>query len=165
MYIPLTLLPWLAMVSSLEKGKETNEAKTNARLPPCGACTNLVTSFEAGMERTKRGKLEGGDASWEEKSGQKYATSEVRLAEITEQLCKDVTRGETQCHGHHGEWEDLLEEWWGMDMDTRPSLRQWLCVEKLKDCCEIDHYGADCKPCEVKGFNGKICSGNGKCKG
>ena len=47
------------------------------QLPPCGACTNLVTSFEAGVERTKRGKLEGGDAAWEEKSGQKYATSEV----------------------------------------------------------------------------------------
>merc|ERR1740124_861811 len=40
------------------------------------------------MERTKRGKLGGGDAAWEEKSGQKYATSEVRLAEITEVLCK-----------------------------------------------------------------------------
>merc|ERR1719397_1525816 len=32
------------------------------------------------MERTKRGKLGGGDAAWEEKSGQRYATSEVRLA-------------------------------------------------------------------------------------
>lgn len=163
--VPLVLLPWLALVSSLEPGKETKDSKTNARLPPCGACTNLVTSFEAGMERTKRGKLGGGDAAWEEKSGQKYATSEVRLAEITEQLCKDVTRGETQCHHHHGEWEELIEEWWAMDMDTRPSMRQWLCVDKQKVCCEANHFGADCKPCEVMGGNGKLCSGNGKCKG
>ena len=25
--------------------------------------------------------------------------------------------------------------------------------------------GADCKPCDVMGSNGKLCSGNGKCKG
>ena len=55
------------------------------QLPPCGACTNLVTSFEAGVERTKRGKLEGGDAAWEEKSGQKYATSEVTSHNTGEQ--------------------------------------------------------------------------------
>ena len=105
------------------------------QLPPCGACTNLVTSFEAGVERTKRGKLEGGDAAWEEKSGQKYATSEVtnqntvepavtvppqvRLAEISEQLCKDVGRGETQCHVNHGDWEEDIEDWWRLDPATR----------------------------------------------
>ena len=165
----LKLLPWVALVASLDPPvpvpKEVKDSKTNARLPPCGGCTNLVTSFEAGMERTKRGKLGGGDTAWEEKSGQKYATSEVRLAEITEQLCKDVTRGETQCHQHHGEWEELIEEWWAMDMETRPTMRQWLCVDKLKVCCEPDHFGADCKPCEVMGSNGKLCSGNGKCKG
>ena len=64
----------LVMVHSLDPPSE----KTTAKLPPCGACTNLVTSFEAGMERTKRGKLEGGDAAWEEKAGQRYATSEVQ---------------------------------------------------------------------------------------
>merc|ERR1739838_1012361 len=37
--------------------------------------------------------------------------------------------------------------------------------DKLKVCCEAEHYGADCKPCEVMGSNGKLCSGNGKCKG
>ena len=75
------------------------------------------------MSRTKKGKLGGGDTAWEEKKGQKYESSEVarrrsregvgegvgedvgssylvqvRLAEITEELCKDVARGETQCH-------------------------------------------------------------------
>ena len=34
-------------------------------------------SFEAGMERTKRYKTDGGDTAWEEKKKQSYATSEV----------------------------------------------------------------------------------------
>ena len=82
------------------------------------------------MERTKRGKLEGGDAAWEEKSGQRYATSEVRLVEIAEQVCKDVGRGESQCHQNYGEWEESIETWWSQDPDTRQSLRQWLCVDQ-----------------------------------
>ena len=97
----------------------TNKTNLYFQLPPCGACTNLVTSFEAGMERTKRGKLEGGDAAWEEKSGQRYATSEVRLAEISEQLCKDVGRGEVQCHVNHGDWEEDIETWWALEPETR----------------------------------------------
>ena len=117
------------------------------------------------MERTKRGKLEGGDAAWEEKSGQRYATSEVRLVEIAEQVCKDVGRGESQCHQNYGEWEESIEAWWGQDPDIRPSLRQWLCVDQQKVCCPPDYFGPDCKPCANLGTNGKICSGNGKCKG
>ena len=117
------------------------------------------------MERTKRGKLEGGDAAWEEKAGQRYATSEVRLVEIAEQVCKDVGRGESQCHQNYGEWEDNIETWWGLDPDTRPSLRQWLCVNTLKVCCAADHYGPECRACSGLGFNGELCSGNGKCKG
>jgi len=139
--------------------------KKDTALPPCGACTNLVSSFEAGLERTKRGKLEGGDTSWEEKAGQRYLTSEVRLAEITEELCKGVGRGETQCHQHTGEWEELIEEWWALDLDTRPNLRSWLCVDQLKVCCPSDQYGPTCEPCSTEGLGDKICSGNGKCKG
>ena len=112
------LLSCLLLVQSLDPPKEEG-GKSAAKLPPCGACTNLVTSFEAGMERTKRGKLEGGDAAWEEKSGQKYATSEVRLAEISEQLCKDVGRGEVQCHVNHGDWEEDIETWWALEPETR----------------------------------------------
>ena len=36
----------------------------------------------------------------------------MRLAEITEELCRGVGRGETQCHQNAGEWEEALEEWW-----------------------------------------------------
>lgn len=38
-------------------------------------------------------------------------------------------------------------------------------MDKLKVCCAADHYGPDCRPCDMVGTNGKICNGNGKCKG
>jgi len=142
--------------------KETRQVE---KLPACGACTNLVNSFEAGLERTKRGKFEGGDTAWEEKSQPRYATSEVRFVEITDELCKDVERGELQCHQNHNDWEEMLEEWWAMEADTRPTLRQWLCVQKVEACCEEGRFGSNCDECKVKGANGEICSGNGKCKG
>ena len=48
------------------------------------------------MERTSRGKFEGGDADWEEKKLRSYANSEVRLVEIQEKLCSDLSKGEDQ---------------------------------------------------------------------
>lgn len=41
-----------------------------------------------------------------------YKTSEVRLVEIQESLCKDILRGEDQCHLEAEEHEHLIEEWW-----------------------------------------------------
>ena len=55
-------------VNTDEVSKEVKDARKNAKLPPCGACSALVKSFEAGMQRTSRGKLEGGDTAWEEKN-------------------------------------------------------------------------------------------------
>lgn len=48
------------------------------------------------MERTARGKFEGGDAAWEEERLGSYSRSEVRLVEIQEKLCADVERGKDQ---------------------------------------------------------------------
>ena len=162
----LLALPLLSLSADDAKEKARKQERATAKLPPCAACTALVQSFEKGMERTARGKFEGGDADWEERnqvSG--YASSEVRFVEIEEELCKDVERGEQQCHQNHQEWEDDLEEWWRLtDRDQRP-LRQWLCVEQLKVCCPEGTYGPDCKECRVKDAQGRICSGNGKCKG
>jgi len=156
--ILLTWLPLLLVYADTDKDK-----KKNAKLPPCGACTNLVSSFEKGMERTSRGKFEGGDTAWEEKSQPSYAKSEVRLTEILEDLCKEVERGESQCHQLHNDWEDHLETWW--KMEDRPALRDYLCVQTVKVCCPAEHYGPACSPCSVIGANGKVCAGNGKCKG
>ena len=51
-----------------EISKEQKESRTTAKLPPCAACNALTKSFEAGMQRTSRGKLGGGDTAWEEKN-------------------------------------------------------------------------------------------------
>lgn len=48
------------------------------------------------MERTARGKFEGGDAAWEEERLGSYSRSEVRLVEIQEKLCSSVERGKDQ---------------------------------------------------------------------
>lgn len=172
MQLSYTIIWWLIcpIVLTAKKDsdldKKLNQERRDAeKLPPCAACTNLVNSFEVGLERTKRGKFEGGDTAWEEKTQPRYATSEVRFVEITDELCKGVERGEAQCHSNHNEWEEKLEEWWRLDADTRVGLKEWLCVEKLQACCQPDHFGPTCTPCSLKGANGVVCSGNGKCKG
>jgi len=142
-----------------------NAKDQKSKLPPCAACVSLVKSFESGIEITSRGKFEGGDTAWEEKNqGKGYAISEVRFVEIQEKLCRDVSRGETQCHDNHHEWEEHLEEWWALG-HVKPDLRNWLCEEKLKVCCPDNHYGSKCQPCNKLGTNGLLCSGRGKCKG
>lgn len=155
----------LAAASKQATDKIKKEERNMAKLPPCSACSSLVKSFEKGLERTARGKFEGGDVAWEEKNqGKGYSTSEVRFVEIQERICSDVDRGEAQCHDNHHSWEEHLEEWWALGHD-KPDLRQWFCIDKLKICCQDDHYGSQCKACSKVGANGKMCSGQGKCKG
>ena len=48
------------------------------------------------MEKTERGKFEGGDTAWEEEKMKSYKVSEVRLIEVQEHLCKEVDRGQRQ---------------------------------------------------------------------
>lgn len=65
-----------------------------------------------GLEKTTRGKHDGGDAAWEEERLGSYKTSELRLVEIQELLCQDIGRGETQCHTLAENQEQDIEEWW-----------------------------------------------------
>eukprot|EP00096_Caligus_rogercresseyi_P002524 TRINITY_DN1469_c0_g1_i1.p1 TRINITY_DN1469_c0_g1~~TRINITY_DN1469_c0_g1_i1.p1 ORF type:complete len:326 (-),score=80.59 TRINITY_DN1469_c0_g1_i1:232-1209(-) len=161
----LWLLPVLVLSDRLGSSPK-KQSKDSAKLPPCGACSALVGSFTRGLERTSRGKLEGGDAAWEEKAQKEgYANSEVRLVEIQETLCKDLERGENQCHDHHHHWEEHLEKWWAQG-EEREDLKDYLCVKVLQVCCPENTYGPECKPCPViDPGSGNICSGNGKCKG
>ena len=100
--VALTIVVNVSGEIAKEKKKEKEEKKKSAKLPPCSACSSLVKSFENGLERTARGKFEGGDAAWEEKNQKKgYAISEVRFVEIQEKLCLDVSRGETQVHTNY----------------------------------------------------------------
>ncbi|KAK0074232.1 hypothetical protein PV326_012632, partial [Microctonus aethiopoides] len=133
------------------------------KLPPCAACKALVESFKKGIEKTKRGKFEGGDTAWEEDNQKSYAKSEVRLTEIQEGLCKDLTSGEIQCHDLAEELESGIEEWWFKHQDKYPDIYVYICIKYAKRCCPKDHYGVDCKQCA--GFPNKVCNNNGRCKG
>ena len=107
--------------------------------------------------------MAGGDTAWEEERNLKYAKSEVRLAEITDQLCKDLARGNDQCHEVFAENEDAIEEWWTSGQDEQPQLYDFLCIEHLKVCCPAGTFGENCTPCP--GGANNPCYSNGKCIG
>lgn len=162
-WFELVLVVIVALSSNLvfcdsEKKSEGHSQK----LPPCQACKTLVQSFQHGLEKTSRGKFEGGDADWEEKKMGSYATSQLRLIEIQEKLCNDVEKGKFQCQSMAEENEELFEEWW-MKQDKLGDLHKWLCIDKLKSCCLDLHFGPNCTPCN--GYPDNVCSNNGKCKG
>ncbi|KAH8333912.1 cysteine-rich with EGF-like domain protein 2 isoform X1 [Drosophila kikkawai] len=126
--------------------------------PPCRGCSQLVASFKAGLERTKRGHG-GGDTAWEEEKLRSYKTSEVRLVEIQERLCSDPeVVNKDHCHNLANEHESLLEDWFTHRQAESPDLHGWLCIEQLSVCCPPNTFGATCQPCSE-------CNGNGKCKG
>ena len=114
-----------------------------------------------GIEKTSRGKFEGGDSSWEEDKLGSYKNSEIRLIEIQEKLCKEVKHGQTQCHSLAEELEHILEDWWFHKQET--DLFDFICIEQSKKCCPKDHYGPECSECP--GFPDNVCNNNGKCKG
>lgn len=132
-------------------------------LPPCQACRTLVNSFKKGMNRTARGKFEGGDTSWEESRLKSYADSEIRLVEIQEKLCSEVEKSADQCHRLADEHETVIEDWWLNKRKEFPDLYYYLCIDTVQVCCPENHYGPECKPC----FGGIVnpCSGHGQCKG
>lgn len=142
----------------------SNQTEVKAeQFPPCAACRILVNSFKKGLEKTSRGKFEGGDSAWEEDKLGSYARSEVRLIEIQEYLCKEVERGKDQCHSLAEEFENKIEEWWFKYQDDYPDIYDYICIKETERCCPKDHYGPQCMQCP--GFPDNICNKNGKCKG
>lgn len=77
----------------------------------CEICQLLVGSYEKGIDETSRGKHEGGDTSWEERNLKSYSDSEVRLVEIQERICEDVTKGKAQCLSMAEDTESAVEDW------------------------------------------------------
>ena len=126
----------------------------------CESCKLLVESFEKGMEKTMRGKHEGGDTSWEERNLKSYSDSEVRLVEIQEQLCADVSsKGKAQCFSMAEEAEAHIEEWWFKHRNEQVRLFDYLCISKLKECCIEGAFGPTCQKCPSD------CNGHGSCDG
>ncbi|KAL5279226.1 CRELD2 family protein [Megaselia abdita] len=155
--IPILLLLFGFSSAQLEIPSPEKSKEKSTNLPPCKSCSVFVESFKKGMKDTERGKHDGGDAAWEEKKLGSYKTSEVRLTEIQENLCKEVKRGEDQCHTLANEHEELVEEWWFKNQDSS-DLHTWLCIDKLTVCCPDGHFGPNCDTCSD-------CNGNGRCKG
>ncbi|CAL1276430.1 unnamed protein product [Larinioides sclopetarius] len=152
------------VVSTKDKvNTDSSSQKKQVLLAPCQACRLLTNSFKKGMERTSRGKFEGGDALWEESRLRAYADSEIRLVEIQEKLCADEEKASDQCQRSAEEHESLLEEWWFKSKVSHPDIFYFLCIDKLQVCCPENHYGPDCKPC----IGGLVnpCNGHGQCKG
>lgn len=169
-YIPVILLLMLYQLSTIQ----ANLQSPDLNLPPpklnnedakdkpdqCEACKLLVKSFEKGMDKTMRGKHEGGDTSWEEKNLKSYTDSEVRLVEIQEELCDDVDNGKAQCLAIAEESEQDVEDWWFKHRPNNVRLHDYLCVLKLKFCCLDGSFGPTCQPCPSH-----KCHGHGTCDG
>ncbi|CAG5035277.1 unnamed protein product [Parnassius apollo] len=133
-------------------------------LADCQACKLFIESFKKGLERTARGKYEGGDTAWEEEKLKKsYKRSEMRLIDIQEGVCKEEKTHSVQCHHMAEKAEEFIEEWWSQDPDESADLYTYICIDKMQVCCPIHHYGKACAPCP--GDHANICNGNGKCRG
>lgn len=74
------------------------------------------------MEKTAKGKHDGGDAEWENKRLKAYQVSEIRLTEIQETLCKDAGHNEQHCHTLASTHDILIEEWWFNHQDSKPGI-------------------------------------------
>uniref|UniRef100_A0A1E1W399 EGF-like domain-containing protein n=1 Tax=Pectinophora gossypiella TaxID=13191 RepID=A0A1E1W399_PECGO len=132
-------------------------------LGDCQACKLFVESFKAGLDRTARGKYEGGDAAWEEEKLKKsYKRSEMRLIDIQDGICRE-SKHSVQCHSMAEKADEFIEAWWAQNPDESEDLYTYICIDKLEVCCPTHHYGKDCTPCP--GDHANLCSGNGKCRG
>lgn len=127
----------------------------------CESCKMLVKSFNAGMLRTIRGKHEGGDTRWEEENLRSYADSEIRLVEIQEDLCNELTTGKAQCLKIAEDSEGDIEDWWFNHRNKNVRLQDYLCINKLKFCCPEQKFGPTCQPCPSDCNERGSCDGSG----
>ncbi|KAF9421146.1 hypothetical protein HW555_002858 [Spodoptera exigua] len=155
----------LLLLCKLIGSKEYSpNANGDQKLSECRRCKVLTESFNHWLDKTSRGKYEGGDAAWEEAKLKSYARSEVRLVEIQEGLCSELKIHQDACYAVAEESEQVLEKWWFDVNSVSLDLYTWLCIETLQQCCPSNHYGIDCSPCPQDKYN-KICAGHGKCDG
>lgn len=155
----------LLLLSELIGSKKYSPSSNGAqKLSECKRCKILTESFSHWLDKTSRGKYEGGDAAWEEAKLKSYSRSEVRLVEIQEGLCSELKIHQDACYAIAEESEQVLEKWWFDENSVSLDLYTWLCIETLQQCCPNNHYGVDCSPC-LQDKNNKICAGHGKCDG
>ncbi|CAJ0569065.1 unnamed protein product, partial [Mesorhabditis spiculigera] len=114
--------------------------------PQCLTCDFLTETVVKGLKITERNHFAGGDTAWEEKNLGKYATSETRLIEALEGVCKKSTLASTdsyisvkdlefKCAHLMEESEELVEKWYYKNQEKE---------ENRVDCAEC--YGG-CNGC------------------
>ncbi|CAG9786813.1 unnamed protein product [Diatraea saccharalis] len=136
----------------------------NKNVNQCQRCKILTDSFGHWLDKTSRGKFEGGDVAWEESKLKSYSRSEIRLVEIQEGLCSELKRYQDHCYSLAEETESVLEKWWFLNDPQSMDLYSWLCINTLQYCCPVHHFGAQCTSCPLDEKK-LICSGHGKCDG
>ncbi|VDN53727.1 unnamed protein product [Dracunculus medinensis] len=146
----------------------------------CDYCSLIVKTFQTGLKKTENQHFAGGNTEWEERNLGRFATSETRLIEVMEYVCKTKNAGnvenndkfahgikdvEFKCQQMVEENEENIENWYFHKQNSDPDMHLWLCVEKLQVCCKEGFFGKNCKPCPGvdKGLNS--CFGRGKCHG
>lgn len=155
-------------IGDLITGKKVSSTghatERSGKLNECIQCKLLSDSFNHWLDKTSRGKYDGGDAAWEESKLKSYARSEVRLVEVQEGLCSELKKHQDKCYLLAEEAESALEKWWFNEDPQSVDLYTWLCIETLQHCCPKQHYGESCYPCPVD-KNNVLCGGNGHCSG
>ncbi|KAI3411898.1 hypothetical protein GPALN_001958 [Globodera pallida] len=132
--------------------------------------------FRRDWKKTEKLHFGGGNTDWEERKLGKFKTSETRFVEIMDYVCKKDSLTDTigysgikdfqfKCHSLVESHEEVLESWFFDHQDDGPSLEAFLCIEKLKFCCEDGYFGDNCSPCPGMKQSGKPCFGNGRCQG
>ncbi|CAI4228000.1 unnamed protein product [Auanema sp. JU1783] len=159
----------LTLLTSLAFGVEVD-----IKNDKCLQCQFLVDTFQAGLLKTSRHHFAGGDTAWEEKNLGKYSTSETRLIEIMEGICKKrslsntdkyngITDLEFKCSALLEDNEETVESYYYNHQDF--NMSGWLCVEQLKICCPDGHFGTECTKCPGLEVGAFACFGHGKCHG
>ena len=118
------------------------DSSSNTNIPPCAACNLLVNSFLSKFKDNSQFEV------------------------IHKKTCSGLSNrgGETQCKRNAQDWLVHLKEWFDHQKDNL-ELKTYLCIHTLQVCCPDEHFGTQCQKCLHYGENGKVCSGNGKCKG
>ncbi|CAI5449121.1 unnamed protein product [Caenorhabditis angaria] len=146
----------------------------NIKNEKCRTCNFLIATFEEGLKNTARNHFAGGDTAWEEKNLGKYKTSETRLIEVLEGVCKKSTISnidkfhgisdlEFKCASLVENYEEQVEEFYYNHQSKNASI--WFCVEQLNLCCPHGHFGKTCEKCPGLAEGADACFGNGACHG
>lgn len=149
-------------------------SKANNLSVQCSTCRFLVKTFIEGMEKTEKLHFGGGNTDWEERKLGKFRTSETRFVEVMEYVCKTDDHSDPlssmkdfrfKCQSFAEMHENTLEEWFFDYQDKLPNLEKYLCIDKLKLCCDQGYYGSECLPCPGVKNGAKPCFGHGTCDG